>query len=58
MQTELIGYYCEAHDTTFIMQAEFVDGEPKSIECVGWYCGEPNDDDNNRYAHTGMKNEY
>jgi hypothetical protein len=57
MQKELIGYYCKDYDTTFIMEATFEGGMQKSIECVGWYHGEPNDADNKEFARAGMKAE-
>ena len=50
IRVRLYGAYAEADDMTFVMEDTTVDGKCVKLECVGWYCGEPNDDDNKKYA--------
>lgn len=52
--TKIREVYAEADDMTFIMEEEFVGEDVKSIECIGWYCGEPNEEDTIHYARHGM----
>lgn len=56
--TELIPEYVEEYDHTFIMEATYVNGECVSMECVGWYCGEPDDKYVKEYANRNMKADY
>lgn len=35
--------YCPEADLTYIMKCKYLDGEIKEMECVGWYCGEPDE---------------
>jgi hypothetical protein len=42
--------YSESNDMTFIMVDTFKNGEPYSTECVGWYCGEPSEEDNKYFT--------
>ena len=49
--TELVGCYCNTEDKTFVMKYTYVGSELYKGECVGWYCGEPNDEDNKRYSN-------
>ena len=37
--------YSKENDITFIMRDEFLDDEVIRIECIAWYCGEPNNGD-------------
>ena len=56
--TELIPEYVPGYDHTFIMKATYVNGECKTMECVGWYCGEPTDEYTKRFANHDMKANY
>lgn len=55
---ELIPEYAHDHDRTYIMEATYVGRECISMECVGWYCGEPNEDDTKYHANRQMKAEF
>ena len=45
MYTEIEIAYAQHNDMTFIMEYTYDEnGDPISIECVGWHHGEPNDD--------------
>lgn len=45
MYTEIELAYAQNSDMTFIMEYTYDEnGDPISIECVGWHHGEPNDD--------------
>lgn len=56
--TELIPEYVHDYDHTFIMEATYVDGECITMECVGWYCGEPEEALTKQYANRHMKADY
>lgn len=58
MKERIETYYTAAADTTFIMK-EVTDekGNPISTECVGWYYGEPNEEDTAFYIGK-LKAEY
>ena len=43
------GIYQENYDITFIMVDTWEDDEIISSECVGWYHGEPNEEDNEHF---------
>ena len=47
---ELIGEYVPDYDHTFIMEATYVNNECIMMECVGWYCGKPEDDLNEMFG--------
>jgi len=48
MYTEIETAYAPSHDITFIMEYTCdANGDPISTECVGWYYGEPNEEDTN-----------
>ena len=51
--TTLYGAYCPTEDKTFVMRDTYVNGDIKYSECVGWYCGEPDDKFNEDYSHGG-----
>lgn len=55
---KLIPEYAREYDHTFIMEATYVNGECIMMECVGWYCGEPNEADTEQYANRDMKADY
>jgi len=51
--------YSESFDRTFIMEVvEDDDGDLVSEEVVGFYSGEPNEEDTQFFAHGRMKAEY
>lgn len=52
--TKIRTVYAEADDLTFIMEDKYAGDDLASIECVGWYCGEPNDEDTAHYANRNM----
>lgn len=54
-RTEVYSVYAERSDITYIMEDTFVCGTLQSTECVGWYCGEPNDTANIQHANRDMK---
>lgn len=56
--TELIAEYSEEYDHTFIMEATYINNECISMECIGWYCGEPDPVSTERYANREMKAVY
>ena len=45
------GIYQNNYDITFIMQDTYKDDQIILSECVGWYHGEPNEDDNNYFTN-------
>lgn len=55
---EIFNVYQPNHDITFIME-EITDkhGDPVSTECVGWYYGEPSEE-NNQVFYGKLKAEY
>lgn len=61
---DLVPEYVPSTDHTFIMEYTYItdgitgDVDCVSQECVGWYCGEPNDEDTKRYANRNMKATY
>ena len=55
---ELHGEYVPGYDHTFVMESTYVAGECVSTECVGWYCGEPDDVLIKQYANRHYKAEY
>ena len=56
--TELIEEYVPGYDHTFIMEATYVNGDMISVECVGWYCGEPDARYTKLYSDRNMKATY
>lgn len=55
---ELEPNYCPKTDTTFIMKNTYADEEKTkyiSAECVGWYRGEPTEEDTIIFANRNMK---
>lgn len=50
--------YAEEYDQTFIMEDTFINGELRSTECIGWYFGEPNEEDTAQYADHRLKATY
>lgn len=57
-RTDVYGVYAESSDQTFIMEDTFIDGELASTECIGWYCGEPDDELIAEYSNRRMKAVY
>lgn len=58
MTTKIIECYSYNVDTTFLME-ETWDGEnPVESEVVGFYRGEPNEEDTKYYAHRGVIAKY
>lgn len=54
MKEEIYATYAQSDDSTFVMKATYNDDNSiASIECVGWYCGEPNDDATQQFSHGG-----
>ena len=50
MKKELYGVYAPSWDMTFIMEDTYNEnGDPISSECVGWYHGEPTEEDNETF---------
>ena len=49
--------YAPDTDITFIMK-EAHDRNCETLECIGWYHGEPNEDDTNTYSYGNMKATY
>lgn len=48
--------YAPDSNTTFIMEDTYSDdGEWISLECIGFYAGEPDQEDTEFYAHKGVK---
>lgn len=45
--------YCESADMTYIMKTTYDGNQVTSIECIGWYCGEPNDNATEFYGSKG-----
>lgn len=43
---EVFGCYCPSCDITFIMKNNYIGSELHTAECVGWYHGEPTEEDN------------
>lgn len=52
---EIIEMYNNEYDITFIMEDIRVDGEPKSMECIGWYHGEPDAESTKKFSNRNMK---
>ena len=50
IRTQTYEAYAEEHDTTYIMEETLVDGQVIKLECIGWYCGEPNAEDTKKYG--------
>lgn len=50
LKKETYGVYAPSWDITFVME-EITDknGDPISTECVGWYYGEPSEEDNQTF---------
>lgn len=47
VKEDITAVYAPEGDMTFIMKETWTeDGELVSTECVGWYYGEPSDEDN------------
>lgn len=59
---ELIPIYNHEEDMTFIMLNTYIRRKGcvdcYSRECVGWYCGEPNDADTHKFANRELKAVY
>lgn len=54
MREEISGHYAPSHDSTFVMKTTYNDdGDVVRMECVGWYCGEPNDELTQDHSHGG-----
>ena len=50
MRTEIYGIYQRNYDITFVMEEKFTnDDEPVSLEVVGFYYGEPDDELNKEF---------
>lgn len=58
--TEIEENYCPTTDTTFLMECTYTtaDKELKSMEVIGFYCGEPNADDTQFYANNRTTKAY
>ena len=56
--TELIPEYVPDYGHTFIMEATYAYDRLISQECVGWYCGEPDEERTKRWANRDMKATY
>lgn len=42
-------------ELTFVMEVIYDENnEIRRMECVGWYCGEPNDEDTEHYKNSGL----
>lgn len=52
--SELVGCYCHNEDKTFVMKYTYIGRELHTAECVGWYCGEPNDRDNEAFSNGNL----
>lgn len=48
---ELIASYVPGYDYTVIFEHTYANNEHTKIELVGWYFGEPNEDDTKHYAN-------
>lgn len=51
MKKELIAMYVREYDKTIIFEHTYKDGECIRIELVGWYYGEPNQEDTKNFAN-------
>lgn len=49
-RTQTYEAYAAENDTTFIMEETLVNNEVIKLECIGWYCGEPNAEDTKKYG--------
>lgn len=49
MENNIYTTYALDTDTTFIMEDSYRDGELKETRIMGFYYGEPNDEDTERY---------
>ena len=45
--------YCESADITYIMKTTYDGDQVTSIECIGWYFGQPNDNSTDFYGSNG-----
>ena len=50
MKKDVYAVYAPSADISFIMCDEYENGELISTEVIGWYYGEPNEDDDCTYA--------
>lgn len=57
MKEEIYTVYASNDDMTFIMKDTFDGEEIKSTEVIGWYYGEPNDEET-KYFSGKLKGEY
>jgi hypothetical protein len=54
MKEVIKGHYAPTHDSTFVMKETWDDnGDVTRMECVGWYCGQPDDELTLQYSHGG-----
>lgn len=54
MREEITAHYAPTHDSSFVVKTTWDDNESVCrIECVGWYCGEPDDEMTKRFSHGG-----
>ena len=42
--------YCPEADITYLMRYTYQDGQLVKMECIAFYCGEPNEDDTAFYT--------
>ena len=56
--TKIVEYYSENGDITFLMEETWNGETPVKSEVVGFYYGEPNEDDTKYYAHRGVVAKY
>lgn len=54
---EIYTAYAAADDLTFIMESTFGEsGEYITEECIGWYAGEPNEENTKTYMNCLIEN--
>ena len=54
VREEITAHYAPSHDSSFVMKTTYNDkDEVIKIECVGWYCGEPDDELTQTCSHGG-----
>ena len=54
MRKEIESTYAPSTDNTFVMEYTYDDnGDICRMECVGWYCGEPDNEMTKRFCHGG-----
>ena len=46
MDIKYYANYCPSADISYIMLEVIQDGETKSVSCIGWYYGEPDENNN------------